>query len=239
MSKISFSQQKPGELNTNLIACVRRTDDIARIVRLLDAGADPSARDQLGRFALAEAIGKYEELTKIRTLLKYGANVNARDGDGMTALHHVVRCRSDLCETTVASLKALIEAGADVNARDQRQRTPLHYAAEHPDHSTALAMTRRLVEAGANVNVQDQDGHTPFYFASSEGNHAVGVVLAAHGAKMQLCNPSKIPHFFEDPFVKALASLRKSRGRASRPPTACEGRRHVRPTSQAKPSGAD
>jgi len=112
--------------------------DLAR--KLLDAGADVSALDLIGRTPLHVAV-EHPELVKI--LLANGADVNARDVFRETPLHLAVRYRQ--------SVALLLEAGADVSARDAVGDTPLDKALRHGDDPANLAVINLLVDAGAGT----------------------------------------------------------------------------------------
>lgn len=97
-------------MSTELIAAVRGRDTTGAL-RLLDAGADPDARDDAsGLTALMIAAGQADALT-VRVLIAAGADVLTADRRaGATALHKA--CQGGSLDV----VRALVEAGAFVDA---------------------------------------------------------------------------------------------------------------------------
>ena len=91
--------------------------DIAKVKKLLEAGAAVEARAEHGRTALHYAAGK-GHFVIVKLLLEAGADVEARDKDGRTALH--VAAEVGLADVVTA----LLAHGADVAAREKDGRTP-------------------------------------------------------------------------------------------------------------------
>ena len=93
---------------------------------LLKSGADPNARDDLGRVPLhrvthgGHLVKEQSSLEITWLLVNSGAKVNVSDNKGWTPLHAAVR--NGYC----AIAQLLLVSGASHNARDQDQQTPLH-----------------------------------------------------------------------------------------------------------------
>ena len=83
-----------------------RDGDIAKIERLLNAGADPDARDERNRTPLHE-VAFLGQTDAIIALINGGANPNARDKDGYTPLH------ATLFFGHADAITTLIDRGAD------------------------------------------------------------------------------------------------------------------------------
>lgn len=110
---------------------------------LLNAGAEPDARDYRGKTPLMKAVFN-EGLC--RAVLAAGANIGARDTYRQTALHHAAR---DM-RATVGVVRLLLRRGAEVNARDSAGRTALHHAAING----YLDKVNALLSARADPNIR-------------------------------------------------------------------------------------
>lgn len=79
-----------------------------QVDRLVEAGADVGARDEMGRTPLHIAAA-YGNEPACRALINGGADINAKDGDGSTPLHITY-------DMAIATL--LVEQGADVMVKN-------------------------------------------------------------------------------------------------------------------------
>ena len=123
---------------------------------LLDAGADPKAKDERGWTPLMYHFPATRSLVDLTALVKGGADLEARDQDGNTALILAVESllvksdawglshRQSLPRTLV--IKHLIRLGSDVNARNNEYQSALAVALERGD----LRAASILEEAGAD-----------------------------------------------------------------------------------------
>ena len=115
----------------------------ADVKAVLDRGADPNTRNDVGATPLMRAV---TDLGKTRLLLERGANVNARSDDGRTPLLIAAGIPG-----AAPVVKLLIDRGASVNVKAAGllgETTPLSEAAYSGDE----AVFRLLVEHGADVN---------------------------------------------------------------------------------------
>jgi ankyrin repeat protein len=116
--------------------------DADAVRQLLEAGADPSARNESGATALIWAV---DDLDKTRLLLKAGADANARSADGRTPL---LSATGRVGSADV--VKLLLEHKADPSATAHSYRgptTPLRQAADVGD----AAVVQLLLDHGAEV----------------------------------------------------------------------------------------
>ena len=132
------------------------------IVALLDAGADPTVRDEDGTTPLHWAAENTSNPAVIVALLNAGADPNARDEDGTTPLVSAILA---ILTANPAVIVALLDAGADPNARTDDGWTPLHWAARLTDNSAVVVA---LLDAGADPNARDEDGWTPWGYGAGE-----------------------------------------------------------------------
>jgi ankyrin repeat protein/mono/diheme cytochrome c family protein len=115
----------------------------AQSVRLLlDSGADPNIKNDVGATALMWAVGEPE---KARLLLEHGADVNARSDDGRTPLLIATGQRD-----SIEIVKLLLDRGASLSTKSPSTvgyATPLSEAAGIGDE----VLLRMLIERGADV----------------------------------------------------------------------------------------
>ena len=122
---------------------------------LIEAGADPNARDNLTETPLFRALLAGNR-KMIAALAKAGANLNLRSS-GETALQRAIRWNRP------KTVSALAAAGADLELRDSNGWTALHLAA----NEGRPAMIAALVEAGADINARDFSDRTALHLAAN------------------------------------------------------------------------
>ncbi len=159
------------QLNAALIAACRRNDaDEAQ--RLLRAGADADAQDDMGERPLLDAAAQ-GHCSIIRLLAKHGANVNRSFYFDWEAVQVAV------AEGQLEALKLLAELGADLSIEDAEGWTLLRIAA---DDSKKLEIIAWLIEQGVDVNRGDEEGYTPLHEAASLGYTDIVRLLLESGA---------------------------------------------------------
>ena len=149
------------------VACAR--GDFLTVKTLLDAGADPSVRDDFGFTPLMRAVSSalYVGTSSIVTALcNSNCDINATfvssdlnaQWKGSTALHMAIDAKNDIYRSLI--VKALIDNGAALNVTDSCGRTPLHIASMQGHHSLI-----KLLTSTDSLHLKDNEGCTPLYYA--------------------------------------------------------------------------
>jgi ankyrin repeat protein len=178
-----------------------RAGDLAKVNKLLAAGADPKAANRYGITPLYLACQNADP-AMIERLLKAGVDPNAVTTQGETALMTVARTG------VVEAAKVLLDHGAKVDAREEwHGQTALMWAVNE-QHA---AMAKELIAHGADVNAvsninkwerqktaEPRDkwlplgGLTPLLFAARQGCVDCEQVLLDGGAKINTADPDGI-----------------------------------------------
>jgi uncharacterized protein len=178
-----------------------RANDLAKVNKLLAAGADAKTANRYGVTPLYLACQNANP-AMIERLLKAGADANATSTEGETALMTVARTG------VVEAAKVLLDHGAKVDAREQwHGQTALMWAVDeqHP------AMVKELITHGADVNAvsnvnqwerqktaEPRDkwlplgGLTPLLFAARQGCVECARILLDAGARINTADPDGI-----------------------------------------------
>lgn len=175
-----------------LHAVVGNTDDhLEAAALLLEAGANPDGRDELGNTPLHRASFRLA-FRFIRLLLKHGASPNLRNDNGETPLHQLynpasyiaykkvsIKEQQQIKNNLIQTARILLEQGADPNIADKLGRTPLHRLAGVAEPK----LLKLLIEHGADPQRKDNSNETPleeaiFYNDDPEATE----VFLKHGA---------------------------------------------------------
>lgn len=151
------------------------------VERLLQAGAEIDARDQIGNTALCEAAGA-GHTNIVSMLIEAGARVDER---GAYWCDGVIRVLTPGCTPLIVAamsghtevIKLLLEKGANPNDASDVGPTALNEAARTTADGLAL-----LLNAGGEVDKTDEDGTNPLMAAASMGNKAAVQLLLEAGA---------------------------------------------------------
>ena len=211
---------------------------------LLEASADPNARNEYGDTPLHAAAGANLNPAAIEALLAAGADPNIQGQFNLTPLHVVMEDfdywqnadskvrdalryeRNERQGNWIGSdpssrnkaVNALLDAGANPNMRMEYGWTPLHGAV---GDNTNPAIIQALLEAGADPNTPSEDGSTPLHVAAADNaNPAVIRALLKAGA-----DPNAGHEHGDSPLHRAAESNRNpsiiralgGRGRPQRP----------------------
>ncbi|KAL7828969.1 hypothetical protein SRHO_G00326030 [Serrasalmus rhombeus] len=164
---LNAQTDRTGETALHLAARYARADAAKR---LLDAGADPNAHDNMGRTPLhaavaADAQGVFQILIRNRA-----TELDARMNDGTTPLILAARLAVE------GMVEELVHCHADVNAVDDHGKSALHWAAAVNNVEATLV----LLKNGANRDMQDNKEETPLFLAAREGSFEAAQVLLDH-----------------------------------------------------------
>ncbi|MCC6313795.1 MAG: ankyrin repeat domain-containing protein [Thermomicrobiales bacterium] len=145
-------------------------------IALLEAGADPNAKDDLQDsaylYAGAEGLDDILERT-----LAFGADLTSTNRYGGTAL--IPACERGHVET----VKTLLAAGVAVNHVNKLDWTALHEAIVLGDGSDRYVdVVRLLLAAGADAAIPDGEGVLPRQLAADRGYAAIVAEIDKHAS---------------------------------------------------------
>ena len=151
---------------------------------LLDNGADPHVRNNLGETPLLES-AELGFQKGVELLLQHGAKVDTADNDGNTPLLAAAGNDGGL-----GVIKLLLKANADIDAVNEDGNTALHAAADFEEGSPKTI--KLLLANGADPNAVNKKGQTPLDLAQAE----------LEDAEYTLSRPD-IAAFYNDPKGRA------------------------------------
>ena len=197
--------EKESTILTEPLQLAVRSGDAIQTKTLLDAGADPNARDlETRRTALEVASLVVQYPVKVADILhQHGANINQADDEGWTLLHHAT------FRGRIREVRWLLRKGADIERISQGRRTidgailnwvtPLQIAASSKS-SVSLSCLNELLQAGAGVETAANEGYAAINLAARTGSHRAITMLLAAGAKLD--NSNNLTH--DTPILEAI-----------------------------------
>lgn len=152
-----------------------KTGRVERVEQFLDAGMDPNASDDAGRFALIEAARTGHQET-VELLLARGADPDLRDARDDSA--RSVMAKGEEAEIEEPPVTNIVEPARDVTG------TGLLAAAAIGDRDRVS----QLLLGRIDTEVTDPAGNTPLAVAAARGWTAVMDLLIESGAKLDAAN---------------------------------------------------
>ncbi|KAL1661193.1 ankyrin repeat-containing domain protein, partial [Schizophyllum commune] len=165
---------------------------------MLEAGANPHARDILGRtplFGLAflqTMSQSHEDSARhwaiARMLIEKGALMSPTDGYGENVHTQMALCAFRTMPYT-AAIRLLGELGVDLRARDSDGYTLLHYMAGDQHVDTYQPAVASLIDEGhVDIHACDDTSSTPLHEAVRYRNINAVRMLLLHGADPNRCD---------------------------------------------------
>ena len=170
---VKASKDARDEHATTALMYAAAYGSIGSMKLLLDAGADPNAKNAFDATALMWCAA---DPAKVRLLAGHGANVNAQSKKGMTPL----LIGADI-NGNIEVVKFLLSKGAEIAPKGTPE-TALLEAADAND----VEMVRLFLEKGSDVNAKDPIGDTALMSAASFGNVEMIQLLLAKGADVNV-----------------------------------------------------
>lgn len=149
---------------------VEISENLEILNALLDAGANPNARDTDLLTPLRLAVLRPEWQRTICLLLDRGAEIDAADHQGQTPL-----LVASFDTKGISVMTELLKRGAFVDAQSDFGATALMYAVNHLDNATEKV--RLLLKFGANPRLKDKEGRTVLDFLDGRAKTAEHVEL--------------------------------------------------------------
>jgi ankyrin repeat protein len=183
--------------SANALHAAVRAGDLEEVTRLLDAGVDANAPDDLGGTPLLTACWS-GQVSIVSLLLSRGANVNAihREAGASALQYAVLKGRPDIVEL-------LLAAGADVARRYRGGQTVLHLAAAR----TSVPVVDQLIKERADLAATDDRGNTPLDEAVLHNRLETARCLLDHGASLEYVHAADGRGALHEACVKGYSDL--------------------------------
>ncbi|MDE5832359.1 MAG: hypothetical protein K2H64_05155, partial [Desulfovibrio sp.] len=165
-----FNMRRPNNWN-DLVA--KFEDDVMALAReLIDKGADPFAKDRLGRSVFWHVCNKCW-LKSIPWFAEMGAKLEERDRDEVSVFEAGCLCMDSWV------LNPMLKLGYDINARDANGDTVLlKLARTNGERNNHCVVIMRLLEAGADPKLENAKGESYAKMAETDKNLAYALEWA-------------------------------------------------------------
>ena len=200
--------------------------DIGRVKRALENGADINAKDRYGMSAMVQAVD-YNNAELIDLLLKEGISAENISASLEWASRTVSGNKFELITLLLSRLEGeqrrkaeerilltasyvgrldvvnmMLRAGVDPNCRTDEGKTPLFLAVEPPDYEMPVVLA--LLDAGADIHCVNKEGNSLLWHATARGYIDVVKLLLEKDAdytKKSTCGMSAYERSRRDPEV--------------------------------------
>ena len=158
-----------------------RGENVGLMQCLLEQGAHPDLRDQVGSTALHGAAER-DDYAAAHALVKAGANLSVLSWQGWSPLHLTA------IHDSVDVMCLLLESGVDVDLMTEKGQTPMMCAILKDNHDAI----RALAGFGADLHRKDAFGNTPLHAALKQKKFDAAAVLVNCGAPLDIENEAGV-----------------------------------------------
>eukprot|EP00644_Phytophthora_capsici_P010165 jgi/Phyca11/120390/e_gw1.41.144.1 len=170
--------------------------NIRAVELLLEAGADPTARDANLwtplHYCASEATAAHLSIAQLLLEFSHRVDINAKSLKGRSPLHVAVRankrkhCQVVGSQDRQSIVVFLLKCRADLNLKDNHEETPLLLACRAGD----VGVVKILLTAGCDQDTTGDNNWNPLHYAAIRGDPAIVRFLVSWDADSRLWSDS-------------------------------------------------